>query len=43
MQGSQPIIQGLHDLTVVLSIILGFVLAGTICYFIYAKNMTLEP
>ncbi len=40
---AQPILQGLHDLIVVLSIVLGFVLAGTVGYFIYANNMKLEP
>jgi hypothetical protein len=43
MQSAQPILQGLHDLTVVLAMILGFVVAGTIGYFVYAANMKLEP
>lgn len=44
MQGAaQPILQGLHDLVIVLSIVLGAVLAGTVGYFIYASNMKLEP
>jgi hypothetical protein len=40
---AQPVLQGLHDLIIVLSITLGFVLAGTIGYFIYASHMKLEP
>ena len=40
---AQPVLQGLHDLIIVLSIILGVVLALTVGYFIYASNMKLEP
>ncbi len=43
MQLAQPILQGLHELTVVLAVTLGFVIAGTIGYFYYAANMKLEP
>ena len=43
MQTAQPILQGLHDLTVFLAIILGFVVAGTAGYFYYAAHMKLEP
>jgi hypothetical protein len=43
MQGAQPILQGLHDMTIILSMVLGFVVAGTIGYFVYAANMKLEP
>jgi len=42
LNSAQPILQGLHDLTIVLSVILGFVVAGTIAYFIYVANMKLE-
>ena len=43
MQVAQPILLGLHELTVFLSIALGFVVAGTVGYFFYAANMKLEP
>jgi hypothetical protein len=43
MQSAQPILSGLHDLTVILTMILAIVLAGTVGYFIYAAKAELEP
>lgn len=43
MSGADVVIQSLHALIVILSIILGFVVAGTIGYFVYASHMKLEP
>lgn len=43
MSGADVVIQSLHNLIVILSIILGFVVAGTIGYFVYASHMKLEP
>lgn len=43
MHGAEPILQGLHDLSVILSVMLAFVVAGTIGYFYYAAHMKLEP
>ncbi|MGA7155664.1 MAG: hypothetical protein WBY53_02390 [Acidobacteriaceae bacterium] len=43
MPGSDVVINSLHDLIIIFSIILGVVVAGTIGYFVYASNMKLEP
>ena len=43
MQLAQAVHQSLYDLTIVLSIMLSAVIAGTVCYFVYASRMELEP
>ncbi len=42
-QVAVPIVQGLHDLTMVFALILAFVVAGAAGYFYYAAHMKLEP